>query len=185
MTHGMATYTLESARSRLREDFLWLHVEVARRIEMPAGHHIHRAGALGPEVELTWFMNCEVRSAQAGLSIHGGLIVANDEDDAQVQVEVRYFHPTMLLEHAGRLVVLHENSPHHRAMVWVYQGLPLAGNHRDLTCNDRHCSCAGLQSLADSIVSCASRALERRADAPRRQLGVHAELRRAVHTCEH
>ncbi len=156
--------SLGQARRLVRANFLNLANLVTSRVKLPDGHAFTCHPGHNPEHQLTWWLSCEVRSSEGGLSIYGSRIAPDDGDVTQVRVEVRYFHPPMTILHPnGSLYSYRQYSTaaQHCAHLWVEQGRPFWGAHSSLLDGGVFPKAFTIEELAEEIVSTLNTALAR------------------------
>lgn len=117
-----APLSIEQARAKIRSDFTRFAQMVINGVTLPAGHVFAQSPALGIDHQLTWYLGCEIESANAGLSVFGHLAVADDKDSNQLHIEARYFHPELhFRDENGKAKSSRNYNPGFGAHLWVDQ----------------------------------------------------------------
>lgn len=91
----------------------------------PAGHAWKQVGR-----PLRWNDGDPLRSTLNGASFFIGLELANDNDEHQFGIEVRYFWQRRTLQGNGRTEAFGDDQ--HRVTLWVTQGRPFAGMSKSM-----------------------------------------------------
>jgi hypothetical protein len=94
-------------------------------VVLPAGHAWIRL-----KNEMRWNINDPLRSTLYGLSFFIGLAPADEHDEQQFAIEVRYFWQRRALQRNGRTDSFGDDQ--HRVTLWVEQGRPFAGMTKSL-----------------------------------------------------
>jgi hypothetical protein len=94
-------------------------------VVLPAGHAWIRL-----KNELRWNINDLLRSTLYGSSFFIGLAPADEHDEHQSAIEVRYFWQRRTLQRKGRTESFGDDQ--HRVTLWVDQGRPFAGMTKSL-----------------------------------------------------
>jgi hypothetical protein len=160
-----APLSIEQARARIRKDFLCFADLVMSQVALPDGHSFGSATAGSLNHQLTWNQRCEVLSSSSGLSVFGRRAVADDGDEHQLQVEVRYFHPELHFRPTPRSDprVSRQFNDGFGVHLWVDQGRPFWGMTRSLIAGSEFCSgVSSPEALALEVVRRLRLAIERR-----------------------
>lgn len=94
-------------------------------VACPAGHAWKHAGRA-----LRWNAGDPLRSTLNGASFFIGRTLANEHDEHQFGIEVRYFWQRRTLHSNGRTEAFGDDQ--HRVTLWVSQGRPFAGMSKSL-----------------------------------------------------
>jgi hypothetical protein len=94
-------------------------------VVLPAGHAWIRL-----KNEMRWNINDPLRSTLYGASFFIGLAPADEHDEQQFTIEVRYFWQRRTLQRNGRIESFGDDQ--HRVTLWVDQGRPFAGMTKSL-----------------------------------------------------
>lgn len=92
---------------------------------LPAGHDWKRR-----DYDLRWNGNDPLRSTLHGLSFVIGPALANNHDERQLAIEIRYFWQRRTLHEDGRTESF--GGDRHRVALWVSQGRPFTGMTKNL-----------------------------------------------------
>lgn len=142
------------ARQLIRGDFLKLADLVIKGVNLPPGHKFANKPAWELRHQLNWNMGCEVRSSEGGLSISGGLEVADESDSSQLQIEVRYHHPSMrITNEKGTAFTARPYSDASAAALWVDKGRPFSGMTTSHISEGRNVKASSITELADSVIA--------------------------------
>jgi hypothetical protein len=124
-----------------------------QRIAIPTGHAWLRVGQ-----PLRWNMNDPLRSTLPGAPLFIGLAPADEREELQLSVEIRYFWQRRILQRQGKTEVFGEDR--HRAIVWVEQGRPFVGMQKSLLAQSASLFYADtVPLLADVVASAVNAAL--------------------------
>lgn len=160
-----APLSIEQARAKIRSDFTRFAQMVINGVTLPAGHVFAQSPALGINHQLTWYLGCEIKSANAGLSVFGHLAVADDKDSNQLHIEARYFHPELhFRDENGKAKSSRAYNPGYGAHLWVDQGRPYWGMNRSLIEGRQFLSnVPTVETMAEEVVARLNHAISARA----------------------
>ena len=160
-----APLSIEQARAKIRSDFTRFAQMVINGVTLPAGHVFAQSPALGIDHQLTWYLGCEIESANAGLSVFGHLAVADDKDSNQLHIEARYFHPELhFRDENGKAKSSRAYNPGYGAHLWVDQGRPYWGMNRSLIEGRQFLSnVPTVETMAEEVVARLNHAISARA----------------------
>lgn len=149
-----APLDIQQARDTIRQDFLKFAGLVMGHVQLPEGHGFANHAAFQLEHQLKWYLGCEIKSSDAGLSIYGHRTELDDSDTSQIRVEVRYFHPELHFRDGRKKPqVSRQYNNGFSAHLWVSQGRPFWGMHKSLIDGSEFCrDCETVEDLAQIVI---------------------------------
>lgn len=150
-TYNGHVFTIAEARETIQADCVSLARQITTSVQLPAKHEWMR-GKVGAELarQLTWFLGCEIRSSEGGVSLMAAPAAASSLAGQPIHIEVRYFHPAMRIRAGERKLLIsrpHEES--YGATVWFDTGLGADGR-----ATTKHLNADSLDDLGCMVAAC-------------------------------
>jgi hypothetical protein len=145
---------LAKAQQLIRADFLRFAEICMGQVSLPKKYGFAHHPGWNLEHELTWNMGCAVRSSEGGLSIHGGLLTSDDKDASQIKLEIRYFHPSIVIANGKKgTFTSRAYNDEYAVTLWADQGRPFYGMHRSLLGEARYLKAPTIEVLGTAVVT--------------------------------
>lgn len=152
--NGKEPMALPEAQQLIRADFLRFAEICMGQVSLPSTYGFAHHPAWDLQHQLKWYMGCAVRSSEGGLSIHGGLLTPDDKDASQIQMEIRYFHPSIVIAHGkNESFTSRGHNDHYSVTLWANQGRPFYGMHRSLLGKDRYLKAPTVEGLGVAVIA--------------------------------